>query len=60
MKFVTDFKEKAELFNSFCKTMLLNKNNSKLPSHLHCLTDNRLSSESFFQNDIAKIIRSKT
>ena len=38
--------------------MLLNKkNSSKLPSHLHYLTDNRLSSVRFSQDDIAKIIQ---
>ena len=57
-KFVTDFKEKAELFNAFfAKQCSLIKNSSKLPSHLHYLTDNRLSSVSFSQNDIAKIIQ---
>ena len=44
-KFVTDFKEKAELFNAFfAKQCSLTKNSSKIPSHLHYLTDNRLSS----------------
>ena len=58
-KFVTGFKEKAELFNSFfAKQCFLIKNSSKLPSHLHYLTDNRLSSVSFSQDDIAKIIQS--
>ena len=57
-KFVTDFKEKAELFNAlFAKQCSLIKNSSKLPSHLHYLTDNRLSSVSFSQDDIAKIIQ---
>ena len=37
--------------------MLLNKNSSKLPSHFHYLTDNRLSSVSFCQDGIAKIIQ---
>ena len=37
--------------------MLLIKNSSKFPSHLHYLTDNRLSSASFSQDDIAKIIQ---
>ena len=41
----------------FCKTMLLIKNSSKFPSHLHYLTDNRLPSASFSQGDIAKIIQ---
>ena len=57
-KFVTDFKEKAELFNAlFEKQCSLIKNRSKLPSHLHYLTDNHLSSVSFSQDDIAKIIQ---
>ena len=47
-KFVTDFKEKAKLFNAFfAKQCSLIKSNRKLPSHLHYLTDNRLSSVSF-------------
>ena len=43
-KFVTDFKEKAELFNSHFATQcsLIRKSN-KLPSHIQYLTDNRLS-----------------
>ena len=57
-KFVTDFKEKAELFNSFfAKQCSLIKNSSKLPSHLHYFTDNCLSSVRFSQDDIAKIIQ---
>ena len=53
---MTDFKEKTELFNSiFAKQCSLIKNSSKLPSHLHYLTDNRLSSVRFSQDDIAKI-----
>ena len=54
-KFVT---EKGELFNSFfAKQCSLIKNSSKLPSHLHYLTDNRLSSVRFSQDGIAKIIQ---
>ena len=57
-KFVTDFKKKAELFNAFfAKQCSLTKNSSKLPLHLHYLTDNRLSSVSFSQDGIAKIIQ---
>ena len=42
-KFVTDFKGKAELFNSFfAKQCSLIKNGSKLPPRLHFLTDKRL------------------
>ena len=40
----------------FAKQCSLIDNNSKLPSQLHYLTDNCLSSESFSQDDIAKII----
>ena len=57
-KFVIDFKEKAKPFNAFfAKQCSLIKNSSKFPSHLHYLTDNRLSSISFSQDDIAKIIQ---
>ena len=59
-KFVTDFKEKAELFDSFfAKQCSLIKNSSKLPLHLHYLTDNRLSSVRFSQDDFAKIIQNR-
>ena len=55
---MTDFKEKAKLFHVFfAKQCSLIKNSSKLPSHLHYLTDNRLSSESFSQDEIAKMIQ---
>ena len=57
-KFVTDYKEKVELFNAFfAKQCSLVNNSSKLPSHLHYLTDNRLSSVSFSQDGIDKIIQ---
>ena len=57
-KFVTDFKEKAELFNSFfAKQCSLIKNDSKLPSRLHFLTDKRLSTVKFVNTDILKIIQ---
>ena len=42
----------------FAKQCSLIDNNSKLPSQLHYLTDNCLSSESFSQDDVAKIIHS--
>ena len=43
-KFVTDFKEKAELFNSFfAKQCSLIKNGSKLPPRLYFLPEKRLS-----------------
>ena len=57
-KFVTDFKEKAELFNSFfAKQCSLIKNESKLPPRLHFLTNKRLSTVKFVNNDILKIIQ---
>ena len=54
-KFVTDFKEKAELFNTFLQNNY--PNCSKLPSHLHYLSDNHLFSASFSQNNIGKIFQ---
>ena len=55
---MTDFKEKAKLFNAFfVKQCSLIKNRSKLPSHLHYLTDNRLSCVNFSQDGIAKTIQ---
>ena len=57
-KFVTDFKEKAELFNSFfAKQCSLIKNDCKLPPRLRFLTDKRLSTIKFVDTDILKIIR---
>ena len=54
-KFVTDFKEKAELFNSFfAKQCSLIKNESKLPPQLHLLTDKRFYQQ--LNNEILKII----
>ena len=57
-KYVTDFKEKAKLFNAFfAKQCSLIQNSRELPSHLHYLTDNRLSSVIFSEDDMAKIIQ---
>ena len=57
-KFVTDFKDKAELFNSFfAKPCSIIKNGSKLPPRLHLLTDKCLSMVKFVSNDILKIIQ---
>ena len=50
--------EKAELFNSlFSKQCSLINNGSTLPTHMQYLTKNRLSSVSFSQYDIARIIQ---
>ena len=55
--FRTNFIEKAEPFNSFfadqCSLM---SNASKLPSNFTLYTDNRLSTVTFLQDDIGKII----
>ena len=57
-KFLMDFKEKSELFNShFATQCTLISNSSKLPSHIQYLTDNRLSCVSFFHDKIAKVIQ---
>ena len=57
-KVVTDFKEKAELFNSFfAKQCSLIKNASKLTPRLHVLTDKLLSTVKFVNTDILKIIQ---
>ena len=57
-KFVTDFKEKAELFNShFATQCSLISHRSKLPLHIKYLTDNRLSFVSFSHDKIAKVIQ---
>ena len=55
---MTDFKEKAEFFNShFATQCSLISNSSKLPSHIQYLTDNRLSCVSFSHDKIAKVIQ---
>ena len=54
-KFEMNFKENAVIFYAyFGKQWSLIKNNSKLPSHIHYLTGNCLSSATFSQYDIAK------
>ena len=56
--FITNFKVKAELFNSFFASQCsLIKNDSKLPSYLNYRTDNRLSAVNFSIDDIAKILQ---
>ena len=55
--FITDFKEKAELFNSlFSNQCSLLKNCSKLPTNLRYITDKRLCIINFTTNNIEKII----
>ena len=56
--FITNFKVKAELFNSFFASQCsLIKNDSKLPSYLNYKTENRLSTVNFSIDDIAKILQ---
>ena len=55
---MTDFKEKAELFNShFATQCSLISSSSKLLSHIQYLTNNRLSCVSFFHDKNAKVIQ---
>ena len=56
-KFVTNFLEKAQLNSFFSKQCFLINNRSTLPTHMQYLTKNRLSSVTFSQDDIAKIIK---
>ena len=57
-KYVTDFKEKAEIFNSFFAEQCSLMNNSiKLLSIVLKRTDKFISSISFSSNDIARIIQ---
>ena len=58
-RFITDFNEKAELFNSFfsnwCSLLI---NCSKLPTNLRYVTDKRLHTINFTADNIEKIIAS--
>ena len=57
-RFITDFKEKAELFNSFlAKQCSLIRNDSELPTSLTFHTDNSLSTASFSHKNVGKIIQ---
>ena len=56
-RFITDFKEKAELFNSFFSNQCsLLKNCSKLPTNLRYVTDERLRTINFTTDNIEKTI----
>ena len=56
--FVTNFKEKAELFNSFFADQCsLISNASKLSSNFTLYTDNRPSTVTFSQDDVVKVIQ---
>ena len=58
-KFITDFKQKAEIFNSHfskqCTTPLINT--SKIPSEYPQKSNESLSSITFEINDIEKVIK---
>ena len=57
-RFVTDFKKKAELFNSFfAKQCTVINNGNSLSSELLLKTDKFLSNITFSSNDILKIIQ---
>ena len=54
-RFITEFKEKAELFNSFFSNQYsLSKNCSKLPTNLSYVTDKRLRTINFTADNIEK------
>ena len=56
-RFITDFKEKAELFNSFFSSQCsLLKNCSKLPTKLRYITDKKLRTINFTTDNIKKVI----
>ena len=56
--FITDSKEKAQLFNIFfSKQCSLIPNNSSLPADVNYITDKRLSTVTFSARDIGKIIQ---
>ena len=56
-RFIINFKEKAELFNSFFSNQCsLLKNCSKLPTNLRYVTDKRLRTINFTTDNIEKII----
>ena len=56
-EFITDFKEKAELFNSFfSKQCSIIDNDKKLPSNLAYHTNEKLSNIVFNSEDIDKVI----
>ena len=57
-RFITDFKEKAQLFNIFfSKHCSVIPNNSSLPADVNYITDKRLSTVTFSARDIEKIVQ---
>ena len=56
--FITNFRQKAERFNSFfAEQRSILQNSSKLPTNLASRTDQSLTSINFSQDDILKIIQ---
>ena len=56
--YITDFKEKAQIFNDFfAKQCTLVENTSKLPTDSFKRRNNLLSTISFTKDDIAKVIK---
>ena len=56
--YITDFKEKAQILNNFfAKQCTLVENSSKLLTNSFKRTNNLLSTTSFTQEDIAKILK---
>ena len=56
--YITDFKEKAQIFNNFfAKQCTLVENTSKIPIDFSKRTNNLLSTISFTKDDIANIIK---
>ena len=57
-EYVTDFKKKVELSNSFfAKQCSLLSSSSELPFNLHCTTEKRLNTLHFSNNDIEQIMQ---
>ena len=57
-QFITDFKEKSELFNSFfAKQCSLIETGSTIPSNILRKTDKSLNNINFSENDILSVIR---
>ena len=58
-RFVANFKEKAELLNSFLANQCsVIDNGSEIPLFLHPKTDKSLSNITFTEKDIEKVIQS--
>ena len=56
--FISNFKEKAKIFNKyFAKQCQPLENNSNLPGHITHITNNRLETVKIEENDIIEIIR---